>query len=84
MRSLEHTLRSDTENLQDLTDTAVQQTEEVWNEVESTFHDLDDKGREFLKNSSTVSDLDFYYLSRKLDCRKTLKVYVAMVSFESI
>jgi len=55
MKSLEHTLRSDTENLQDLTDTAVQQTEQLWSEVETTFRDLDDKGREFLQNSSIVS-----------------------------
>ena len=55
MRSLEETLRSDSENLQDLTDIAVQQTEELWSKVESTYNDLEDKGREFLKNSSTVS-----------------------------
>ena len=55
MKSLEHILKSETENLQDLTDTAVLQTEELWSQVESTFRDLEDKGREFLKNSSTVS-----------------------------
>ena len=55
MKSLEHILKSETENLQDLTDSAVQQTEELWSQVESSFRDLDDKSREFLKNSSTVS-----------------------------
>ena len=60
MRSLEHILRSETENLQDLTDSAVQQTEELWSEVESTFKDLEDKGREFLKHSSTVC-VSIYY-----------------------
>lgn len=60
MKSLEHILKSETENLQDLTDAAVQQTEELWSQVESSFHDLDDKGREFLKNSSTIADDETY------------------------
>lgn len=63
MKSLEHILKSETENLQDLTDAAVQQTEELWSQVESSFHDLDDKGREFLRNSSTVSGLHSLFLS---------------------
>ncbi|KAK3083136.1 hypothetical protein FSP39_014900 [Pinctada imbricata] len=56
MNGLEHILRSETEDLQDLTDSAVKHTEELWNTVSSTYNQMNDRGREFLSTSSMTKD----------------------------
>ncbi|VDI56857.1 titin [Mytilus galloprovincialis] len=53
---LEHILKSEKEHLQDLTDSAVQHTQELWNITSQQYHEVDDKGREFLSKTSTIND----------------------------
>jgi hypothetical protein len=54
MNGLEHIIKSETENLQDLTEDAVRHTEEMWTKVTETFNQLQDRGQDFLQSSSTV------------------------------
>ena len=54
MDGLEHIVRSETEDLQDLTDDAVLHTQEMYNKAHQTFSEFDEKGKTFLQNSATV------------------------------
>lgn len=54
MNGLEHIIKSETENLQDLTEDAVRHTEEMWTKVTETYNQLQDRGQDFLQSSSTV------------------------------
>ncbi|XP_046554795.1 uncharacterized protein LOC124264120 [Haliotis rubra] len=56
MSGLEHIVHSETEDLQELTDAAVLHTQEMWNNMSRNFSEFDEKGRIFLKNSSTITD----------------------------
>lgn len=57
MNGLEHIIKSETENLQDLTEDAVRHTEELWTKVTDTYNQLRDRGQDFLQSSSTVCSL---------------------------
>lgn len=57
MNGLEHIIKSETENLQDLTEDAVRHTEELWTKVTDTYNQLCDRGQDFLQSSSTVRSL---------------------------
>ena len=57
MNGLEHIIKSETENLQDLTEDAVRHTEELWSKVTETYNQMQDRGQEFLQTSSTVRRL---------------------------
>ena len=47
-------MRSETEDLQDLTDTALQQVQSMYSQAEQLFAEFSTKGKLFLQNSSTV------------------------------
>ena len=47
-------MRSETEDLQDLTDTALQQVQSMYSQTEQLFAEFSTKGKLFLQNSSTV------------------------------
>ncbi|XP_076451161.1 coiled-coil domain-containing protein 141-like [Babylonia areolata] len=53
---LQHIVRSETEDLQDLTDTALQQVQSMYSQTEQLFAEFTAKGKLFLQNSSTISD----------------------------
>ncbi|XP_025104045.1 coiled-coil domain-containing protein 141-like isoform X3 [Pomacea canaliculata] len=54
--SLQHIIRSETEDLQDLTDTALQQVQTMYTQTEQLFAEFNAKGKLFLQNSSTIAD----------------------------
>lgn len=55
MNGLDHILKSETENLQELTDTAVKHTESMWEKTSRSHTELEEKGKAFLNNTSMVS-----------------------------
>ena len=58
MDGLQHIVRSETEDLQDLTDTALQQVQAMYSQAEQLFAEFSAKGKLFLQNSSTVGFCD--------------------------
>ncbi|CAL1540818.1 unnamed protein product, partial [Lymnaea stagnalis] len=54
--ALEHIVRSETEDLQEITDTAVQNLREMFSNTRHIFDDLNLKGNEFLQNASMITD----------------------------
>ncbi|XP_060064415.1 titin-like, partial [Ylistrum balloti] len=56
MSGLEHILTSETENLHDLTDQAMRHTEEMYTKLSQLYNEVQDKGKLFFQNSSTVTD----------------------------
>ncbi|ESO86305.1 hypothetical protein LOTGIDRAFT_167354 [Lottia gigantea] len=53
---LEHIMRSETEDLQDLTETAVSQMQELFSKTANIHSQFEEKGKTFLNNSSTLSE----------------------------
>ncbi|XP_012936768.1 uncharacterized protein LOC101859779, partial [Aplysia californica] len=53
---LEHIVRSETEDLQEITDSAVHSLREMFSNTRHIFDDLNLKGKDFLQNATMVSD----------------------------
>ena len=66
MNGLEHIIKSETENLQDLTEDAVRHTEELWSKVTETYNQMQDRGQEFLQTSSTVRRLGEWWVGENI------------------
>lgn len=79
MNGLEHIIKSETENLQDLTEDAVRHTEELWTKVTDTYNQLRDRGQDFLQSSSTVCSLADA-LTKFLKYKQNNQFYIEILS----
>ncbi|RUS90398.1 hypothetical protein EGW08_001893, partial [Elysia chlorotica] len=53
---LEHIVRSETEDLSEITDSAIQRLREMFSNTQQIFEDLNDKGKEFLQMTTMIVD----------------------------